>query len=209
MPLSERLSSIKAQYISASHVWDVGCDHGELGLSFNDVPTVQAIHLVDPSKPVIDELHKKTKDSYISKENLLIHHQRGQEISLCSDVSNHIFIAGMGGKEIGLILKSLRPQLNENDLVTISPHRGILELRRDLHASEFRCLREFVIEEGNQFYQILTLNQSSQSPAVSLYGKELWKGEVGEKYRLHQLEHFNRHKDSLSQGFIAYLRDIL
>src|SRR5690348_9300192 len=99
--LSERLLSLSRHYRNEKYIWDIGCDHGLLGLSFRDHELVEEIHLVDSSVPVIEKL-KQTIDSYISKANLFIELKEGQKIKPHSS-SNLIFIAGMGGKEIGEI----------------------------------------------------------------------------------------------------------
>src|SRR6476661_2613415 len=136
---SLRLTKLHSYHSTEENIWDIGCDHGYLGSSFKDSEIVKAIHLVDPSGPVIQNL----KDSYISVPNLKIHHQEGQYLFIDSN-SNLIFIAGMGGKEIGEIISHLLPQLDSTSKFVISPHRKILELRALLNVMPISLLSEEV-----------------------------------------------------------------
>ena len=203
--LSLRLQYLHNQYQQEDQVWDIGCDHGQLGLSFAEVETVKEIHLVDPSLSVIEVLKQTVKDSYISRPKVFIHHQEGQSVSL-SDSSNCIFIAGMGGKEIGDIILHLISKLTPEDRLVISPHRKIMDLRSLLKSLPLGLVKEEVLFEEGQYYQVLILKIDPQLPKVSLYGDGLWQGEWGEKYRQHQLKHFGIHQDVASQAYVEYLK---
>lgn len=204
--LSLRLKLLHQEYHEQENIWDIGCDHGLLGLSFAKTPSVKMIHLVDPSLPVIETLKTNLKDSYITKP-VFIHHLKGQDINL-STLSNCIFIAGMGGKEIGEIVQSLLPKLSSEDLLVLSPHRKILEMRALMHELPLSLVREKVIEENNQFYQVITLKPQDTTRRISLFGEDIWKGEVGEKYRTHQIKAFSAHKDGTSENYVEYLSQL-
>lgn len=201
--LSARLKSIRHYHTNQRNVWDIGCDHGLLGLSF-EASDVDSIHLVDPSKPVIDSLINKLRDSYITKGKVFITHKEGQSLIIDS-LSNCIFIAGMGGKEIGIIISHLLPQLDESSRIVISPHRKILELRTLLKKLPLSLIEEKVIFEEDQYYQILCLSPVDSGRKVSLYGEELWTSETGERYREHQIKFFTPHQDLASQDYVSYL----
>jgi tRNA (adenine22-N1)-methyltransferase len=203
---SFRLKTLHSYYQREESIWDIGCDHGLLGLSFSDIETVKQINLVDPSEPVIDVLKKKIKDSYISITKVFIHHKEGQKLIIESK-SNCIFIAGMGGKEIGLILTHLIPQLDKTSRIIISPHRKILELRSLLHTMPVSLLSEEVIEDDGQFYQIMSL-RPGPGIKVSLYGDKLWETVTGKKYLDHQIRHFEAHADPASRLYVTTLKGI-
>lgn len=204
--LSSRLHSIYQTYSGQKCIWDIGCDHGLLGMSFRGIDTVEEIHLVDPSMEVINVLKNKLKDSYITKPTF-IHHQSGQEIKVESS-SNHIFIAGMGGKEILSIIESLVPQLDSSSVITISPHRKILELRSALKEMPIALKEELLVKEDGQFYQILTLIPNSSGRRVSPFGEDFWNGEGGREYREHQLNHFSLHRDEASREYVTFLKSL-
>ena len=163
---------------------------------------------MDPSQDVINVLNKKLVDSYITKKGLIkVHLKRGQDIKL-GPHSKTVFIAGMGGKEIGEIIQNLLPQLTAADRLVISPHRNILELRQYLNTTELGLINEVVIKEEGQFYQILCLVKSSDYPSVPLFGTKLWQDAMGAEYRRHQLRTFGIHQDELSKAYTAYLTQI-
>lgn len=205
--LSRRLLTLASYHDNQNIIWDIGCDHGLLGLSFRSHSAVEEIHLVDPSKPVIDELHKKLKDSYISKPALFIHHEAGQSLTLPRKKKNLILIAGMGGKEIGEIVSSLYSQVNSESLFVISPHRKILELRILLSELPVSLLKEEVIFEDGQFYQVLAL-KVGPGKKVGPYGEELWNSETGKAYRDHQIRFFTPHRDVASSEYVAFLKSL-
>lgn len=192
-------------YRFESCIWDIGCDHGLLGLSFTEIDSVKEIHLVDPSALVMKTLSAKLKDSYITKKDFIFCHEiKGQEIKLTT-FSNLIFIAGMGGKEIREILIHLISQLKPQDRVVISPHRKILELREFLANSKLHLEEEMCLIENGQFYEVMVLGPTA-SKKVHPFGESIWKGAVGEKYRNHLIEAFTPHQDPLGQGLVSYLK---
>lgn len=205
--LSPRLSSLRSHYCSHESIWDIGCDHGKLGLSFLDEAQVKNIHLVDPSPHVIKALNYYI-DSYITtaSDKLRIHMKSGQEIILGSE-RKLVLIAGMGGKEINSIVHHLRPSLSTQDDLVISPHRDILPLRQTLHDSEFFLGKESLVFDDGRFYQVISLKINGQKK-VHPFGEEIFTGEEGEKYRLHQINTFTAHQDMRSQKYLEYLKGL-
>lgn len=202
--LSKRLQALASHYHLAQSIWDIGCDHGQLGLSFRDHPQKPFIHLVDPSLDVIHKL-KQSIDSDIPINHFIkIHHNKGQDVKL-DPGSKQIFIAGMGGKEIRDILKALRPQMSAPDRIVLSPHRGILELREYLATSDFRLIHEYTLMDEDQYYQVLCLDFESPL-SVHPFGEGVFQGEVGEAYRLKLVETFEIHQDPKSRAFLSYLK---
>ena len=208
MHLSLRLKTLASYYHQSKFVYDIGCDHGLLGLSFRERPSVEGIYLVDPSIDVIRTL-KTNIDSYITMKDFIhVLHSKGQEVVLTPG-SNTIFIAGMGGKEIQDILKHLLPQLSVEDRVVISPHRNILELRAWLSESAFNLEEETSLFEDGQYYQILALTTQQAPLKVHPFGQAIWDSSVGSDYKKHQLGTFAIHQDPLSQAYVAYLRQLV
>jgi tRNA (adenine22-N1)-methyltransferase len=203
--LSLRLAKMRSFYSTEEHIWDIGCDHGLLGLSFQNMINVKSINLVDFSIDVIRTL-KKTIDSHIPKGNVFIHHTSGQEINIKNE-SNCIFIAGMGGKEIGEIIQHLLPQVGPTSQFVISPHRKILELRALLRTFQIHLKIETLVFENQQFYQVLVL-KPGEGKRVGLYGEDIWKGALGRDYLEHQKLHFSQHRDQASREYLAYLQSL-
>jgi tRNA (adenine22-N1)-methyltransferase len=190
-------------------VWDIGCDHGYLGLHFLNNPKVELIGLVDPSDHVIETLKTNIKDSYITNpDKIKLICKKGQEILIRSDRKKIIYIAGMGGKETKEILIYLSDLLNSDDSIIISPHKNILELRAYLSNSKFRLIKEEIIQENQRFYQIMALGQSAHLPKVTPFGDGLWQGCLAPSYRSYLLSTFKSHQDVLSKDFVTYLENL-
>jgi tRNA (adenine22-N1)-methyltransferase len=200
-PLSARLNLLASYHTNEPIIWDIGCDHGLLGSSFLGHPDVEEIHLVDSSGRVVQNL----KDAYITTPKINILNKRGQELIIRNTKKTCIFIAGMGGLEVGRIIQSLSPQLGPDSRFVISPHRKILELRKFLGTFPISLLTETLIEENNQFYQILVLGNFA-GRKISPFGEELWDSPLGERYRRKTLLHFEHHKDELSLQYLNWLK---
>jgi tRNA (adenine22-N1)-methyltransferase len=206
--LSRRLKTIQSFYKGQDHIWDIGCDHGLLGLSFRHLENVKGLYLVDPSKEVINTLTSKFKDSYITRPALFIKNMAGQDLKITTS-SNSFFIAGMGGKEIGEIVTHLLPQVGEDSQFVISPHRKILEVRDLLSKLPLTLIDEKVVFEEGQFYQILSLVPGGEGPKVSPYGeKEFWSDDDGSAYKEHQIKAYSQHRDEASKAYVTYLQSL-
>lgn len=205
--LSERLKSLRKHHHHQQHIWDIGCDHGHLGMSFYGQEGVSKVHLLDPAEAVIDQLKLKYKDSYITNGSLNIIHSKGQDLKIKTP-SNCIFIAGMGGTEIGEIIENILPQLDSDSYLVISPHRKILELRAKLERMSISLVKEEVVFENKQFYQILVLRPGVGAP-VTRFGHELWMSRIGEQYRVQQIEKYGIHKDKFSIEYLEYLKSMV
>lgn len=203
--LSLRLRTLSLSYTNQKHIWDIGCDHGLLGSSFLQREGVETVSLVDASPLVIEALRTQYKDSYISKAALNIVCAQGQNLNIPHS-ANCIFIAGMGGKEIFQIISNLLKMLDETSVIVISPHRWNRELRRELRELPLSLKKEEVIFEHDRFYEIMTLIPGRVEKRVSLFGEEMWKGEVGQMYKAHQLEALKHHKDEASLKYLDYLK---
>ncbi len=207
LTLSPRLSALRSHFRNHEIIWDIGCDHGKLGLAFLAERAVNTIHLVDPSEHVIRNL-KNYIDSYITDpfKKIKIENKKGQEITL-GPQKKLILIAGMGGKEINEILERLQTQLGEEDDVIISPHRDILLLRNKLHSSPFSLVKESLVFDENRFYQVLALSVR-KGPKVHPYGDDVFQGDLGKSYLLHQKLAFSAHKDLQSRAYLQYLDEL-
>lgn len=200
--LSKRLATLASFYRGQDIIWDVGCDHGHLGLSFFKGESSPKIYLVDPAAPVIKKLKQKVNDSYIP--TIQVFHQEGQEITLGSEYSHFIFIAGMGGLEIIDILRRVIPQLQEGDELLISPHNKVLDVRKYLGELHPLLLSEGVLVEGGIWYPYFHLGLGGR--VISQYGDQIFEGESGEGYRAHLLEKLARHRDEESLRYLNFLK---
>jgi tRNA (adenine22-N1)-methyltransferase len=206
--LSKRLKFISQLISTPTVVWDIGCDHGLLGLGFRSNRDVLEIHLVDQSIDVIKKL-KSNIDSDIPKPKVFVHFKKGQEIKINQKIKNSLIIAGMGGKEILDILKYVLPQLKQEDEIIISPHRNFLLLREYLSQSSYRLVCESVVSDSGHFYQVLKLSLMPDYNQVSIYGDTLWQSREGLLYRDYLIQHFQHHRDVVSNDFLKFLQNLV
>lgn len=115
-----------------------------------------------------------------------------------------VFIAGMGGKEILSILRSLENKISFNDDIIISPHRDLIPLRKELNQSSFSLGKESLVWEEGRCYQILSLNLRDKRK-VHPYGEEIFQDE---KYLAHQIATFSAHQDVQSREYLRYLEGL-
>jgi tRNA (adenine22-N1)-methyltransferase len=206
--LSNRLEFLASFYKGEESIYDIGCDHGLLGLSFKTNPKVKNIYLIDPNPYSVD-LIKKTIDSYIT-EPVLIYPLKisGEETKIVSP-NSLVFIAGMGGKNIISILSSWREEDFANcSQIVLSPHRYILELREFLNENQFSLIKEAVFFENDQFYEMISITKKPTGISVSPYGEELWKGEEGANYLKHRLRHLSHHREARYVEYLKYLKGL-
>ena len=209
MALSFRLAELASYYQSEEYIYDIGCDHGLLGLSFKSNPKVKGIYLIDPNPYSVDII-SKTLDADITEPSFIYPMKINGEETKISDPNSLVFIAGMGGKTIINILKSWPSEnlLNCSQIV-LSPHRNLLELRSYLHQENFKLVGERVLTENNQFYEVLSVTKSKNNgPRVSLYGEELWERPGSANYLKHQLGYLEYHRDSQSLAYLNYLKQL-
>jgi tRNA (adenine22-N1)-methyltransferase len=206
--LSNRLEFLASFYEGEESIYDIGCDHGLLGLSFKTNPKVKDIYLIDPNPYSVD-LIKNSIDSYIT-EPILIHPLKisGEETKIIS-ANSLIFIAGMGGKNIVEILSSWSEENFKNcSQIVLSPHRYILELREFLIKNGFSLIKEAVFFENDQFYEMVSVTKGSAGGEISLYGDQMWQSEIGANYLEHRLKHLSHHREPRYLDYLKHLKGL-
>jgi len=203
--LAHRLASIASFYNNEESIYDIGCDHGLLGLHFQNYPLIKNIHLIDPN-PYSVELIKKDKDSYITeREKLIFKRESGEKIKI-TESNSLVFIAGMGGKTIIEILSEWDEQNFQNcSQIVLSPHRDHLKLREYLKNKGMKLVGETVIYDQERYYEILSVGLKGESE-VGLYGEKLWKTEASANYKMHLLKHLSVHRDTRTVNYLNYLK---
>jgi tRNA A22 N-methylase len=89
-------------------VWDIGCDHGYLGLSIQDhLPNIQ-LHLVDQSRAVIDRLKNRLEETNKLNQKVEVHCLNGAHIPLSNHSKELIIMAGIGGHNALRVLGEIK-----------------------------------------------------------------------------------------------------
>ena len=208
MALSKRLDYLASHYQGEENVYDIGCDHGLLGLSFVTYSTVKKIYLIDPN-PFSVDLIKESIDSYITEPVLIYPLKQSGENTKISSPNSIVFIAGMGGKTIVEILSAWSEEDYKNaSQIVVSAHRGQLEMREFLRHCEFNVLREGVVIESGHFYEVLSVSKVRPGPLVSLYGDDMWRMSESNQYLRHQISYLKHHRDEASQRYLNFLKSL-
>ncbi len=200
--LSLRLRTLFDLADRGGEFWDIGCDHGHVGLWATQ--RFSRVHWVDPSPPVQDQL-KQTIAAHIPEGfSFSLRCEKGEELKVPR--SQHVFfLAGMGGKTIRRVLAHLRSQAAPDSQYLVSPHTELLAFRAWLREEAWGFLEERAVEEGGQFYQLFSL-EGRAGREVPRFGEGVWQGEVGSRHRERVLRDLAPHRNPADQELVAYLR---
>jgi tRNA A22 N-methylase len=125
--LSPRLSKIYEYIQEGNELWDIGTDHGLIGLKSLIDKKVKKVHFVDKSSNVINSLYLKYQEQFLNK---LAHDHyagfypvNGNELfQYFSHISGSIVLAGFGGLNMIKVVEAL-PQVLPGSNLILAPHR--------------------------------------------------------------------------------------
>ncbi len=107
--ISARLQAILDLVTPGSEIWDIGCDHGWLGLESVAEGRSPKAHLVDPSSQVISRLQAKLRSPKYAEwwkaneSKVQLHCKRGEDV--VAQATGVIVSAGMGGETMAKIFE--------------------------------------------------------------------------------------------------------
>ncbi|WP_053981973.1 SAM-dependent methyltransferase [Marinagarivorans algicola] len=189
-----------------THIWDLCCDHGRLGLHLHQA-TQQAqshIYLIDQVPSIINRLQKQCTSH--SKNRLTISCLDASKISLAAG-SHCIILAGIGGKNAVEIIKALlanhlKPQAQATRAIHIdvllSPTNHTYALREYLHTTPLEVVDEaFIHEKGHDyehmFYRLNLLATQNSCKKHNPAGSSIWQPMTSTKKRyLHKLIQYHQ-----------------
>ncbi len=205
-PLSKRLHTIFSLIPhEGEDFWDIGCDHGYLGINVGMHRSYKTVYLVDPSEEVQQKL--KLSGADIPKVfNYKFIKEKGENLKVKNN-SNVFVLCGFGGKQIMRAIESLSKQLMSPALFILSPHRDSAPLRQWLNEMKWSLLCECIVSEDDQFYEVLSVS-NQEGRGVSLYGDTQWLSEEGLAFKNHLLKILVNHRNSKDQAFLSYLYNL-
>ncbi len=107
--LSVRLQYLMELIPKTSELWDIGCDHGLLGLQALAMGRAQRVHFVDPAPAVIEKLKQELRSPGLSvwwranRDKIFFHQKMGEEV--LESINGVAVIAGMGGEKMAKIIE--------------------------------------------------------------------------------------------------------
>jgi tRNA (adenine22-N1)-methyltransferase len=178
--LSKRLELIYSLLEPGLPVWDLGCDHGYIGLRAVAEDVFPEVHFVDCSTDVIDRLNSTLSQPRIkalisrSGTSLDVSLSRGQDLPW-NCIRGNIVIAGMGGSTMIEIISAIPKDVRSFLRLILSPEKGVDILRRALADMGWMMAEqgEYLVKEGERFREVFVVQ--ARGTAISPYGQELWK----------------------------------
>lgn len=168
--LSKRLAYIADQVPIGSRIADIGSDHGLLPAALAQQGII--------NKAVAGELnegpfHTAREQIQTVGVQSIVEARRGDGLAVLQPLEvDIVIIAGMGGHLISRILEDGKPKLSGVQKLILQPNIGAELVRRWLVSNDWALLREAVLEEDGNTYEILTAERH-ESP--TMYNQELYK----------------------------------
>lgn len=169
--MSNRINQIVQSINQESgRVWDLCCDHGQIGIkAYQSNPNFN-IHFVDQISSITANL-ASTVAAYIPRASFSI--QTKNVLDLKFENNDTLIICGVGGILISKLLQNIAGQnLNQIELI-ICAHQDVHFLRKSVPDCFYlRC--EKLIFERNKGYEILCINKDFHNSSVSEIGQQMW-----------------------------------
>lgn len=202
--LSKRLSGILSLIQAKPQLWDICCDHGELGFAAVDAGVAQEIYLVDRVPSIIHNLDERIKATDIPLGFAIK--------TFCEDAAKtkrnfsnaNIVISGIGESTAIEILEQYTFD-SECELI-LSIHSDNYELREYLAARGFKLLFEQILKDKGKYYELLRLSLN-EGEVLTKVGDSMWSSSNPESIELLEkkisyletrLRHHNNEQDRLN-----------
>jgi len=203
---SLRLSRLVELCGGGDTLWDIGCDHGLAGLLAGKSGAFKHICFVDTSSLVIGKLRHTLTSDIPKGFSFSIHEVRGEQIKVIHP--NNVFLmAGFGGKAIIESVTAISSQLHVPNRFVLAPHRDNLAVRDFLQRADWHLVTEEIIEENEQFYEVLVV-ESRSGVRVSRFGEQQWQTPIGIRRRDDLLKKLSIHRNPLDQDFVKHLLNL-
>lgn len=149
-----RMRSIANFVTEGCHIWDIGCDHGLIGLYAFFTRAGKSLKLIDESSKVCARL-ARLKDEHLKDRHWEIEvvHNRGESM-VPKSAGLSVILAGLGSKTIARVIKGLLLSPVKPSEFVVSTHTGFEVVRAILTEQGYCCVEKVLIFEKNQEYFI-------------------------------------------------------
>lgn len=178
------------------HVWDCCCDHGYLGYSILNDPSIQGVvHFLDVVEPIVTNVKRELESSGFENERWKTHCLDLKSLVLpLSDKKQLLIIAGVGGDlTIEFVEAVLRNNPNTEVDFLLCPIRQLYKVRVELDKLGLSLVEERIVKDSGRCYEIIYLSTGDKRKLHPV-GDLMWD--------LTQAEH----REYLNQNIQHYLR---
>lgn len=163
--LSSRLQIMYDCVLPDQPLWDIGCDHGNLGLWAHAVGSCSEVHLVDRSADVVDELRRQVAKRWPDGpgEGLQLWHQDAENQDL-PITTGTVVIAGVGVWTIlGIIARVFSGRVPAGVRLVLASLLKEDVLREHLRRQGWHLQREELYPEAGRVRQLLVWESTGES----------------------------------------------
>ena len=195
------------------HVWDCCCDHGYLGYSILNDPSIQSVvHFLDVVEPIVTNVKRELESSDFDNERWKTHCLDLKSLVLpLSDKKQLLIIAGVGGD---LTIEFVEAVLRNNPKTEVDfllcPVRQLYKVRVELDKLGLSLVEERIVKDGGRCYEIIYLSTGDMRKLHPV-GDLMWDLTQGEhrEYLTQNIQHYQRVEKQLngaaSPALAAYL----
>jgi len=173
--ISYRIKSIISLVPKGTEVvWDLCCDHGQIGQVF--LPENKVI-FIDQVAPIVERLRNKIAASDIPRlcYDIILKDATQFDYPISSK-NNCYIIVGIGADLLIKILQKI-PR-NKQDTFIICAHQYSYKLREFLvNTPSLKLQKEILINEAGQFYEVLRMGYA-KGESTPLVGRDMWFNEA-------------------------------
>lgn len=155
------------------YFYDLCCDHGNLGICVHLNKRPLSTTLNDQVESICINLEKQITD-ITRLENINVLNQDATKIKFKVQGPKCVLIAGIGGPLLLKIVENLIPQINKEDILILSPHTKIHEVRSKLKVLGLTLIEEVYCCENNKHYEMLKVSLNPKGKEITLVGTDLW-----------------------------------
>lgn len=172
-------------------VWDLCCDHGQLGLALLESQRAKQVHFVDQVDSIMLDLRDRLERYGATAYQL--HTLPAEQLVLTAPTRPLLVLAGVGDEVTRAIVSAVsehNPNTQPDWL--ISPANKLFQVRRYLQQQSFGLLEEGVVFENGRGYEWLSVSRDRQRAADPVPNPaNFWNAEIPE-HRTH-LQKLVRH----------------
>ncbi len=167
-------------------LWDIGRDHGILGVRALAENLVPVAHFIDESKAVTDRLAMQLRNENPARYR--IWHLKGEKLPW-DEIEGSVVIAGVGNPTIRSVVSAISVRNRERIRLIVSTEKNSDELRVYLKESGWRLVpqSERVCRERSRF-RLVFAAEYGKGEELNAFGNEIFTGQMGREYLNHLLQ---------------------